>query len=428
MVVPAPIFLPLLTTGALLWLAIRRAPGDHLNPGTILVGFYFLMSISSLFFVDSLAPSFVMNVSWATMAGYSLLLILSLLPALMIVRPNPRHVASHTIVQPILDWSAPLVAFSYLYLIPYALASLGQGFSATRLALTVSKELTLPESPLTTIAVAAACYYPVFSILFFSALIRRLGSVRELVGVAWVCLPIVHAAAFGARDGFIWVGQSALVGYWIFASALQTKARRRAKFIIAAVCVSGIAYMALATKDRFGESKGGYASGTLSYFGAQPYVFSETVDRLKSFYGAANRFPVLAPLFGSDFVERTEPFQWSFGTFLTDFYAVSGWTSAVALTIVLSSATIGALHLCKGRSALAYALVVALYTQFIVQGAFYYRLGNRAGNLYHLTMLALIVAILLFFPDKVLIGRAPSKKPIPVRRATPDAMPGRPIK
>jgi hypothetical protein len=292
-----------------------------------------------------------------------------------------------------------VLLFAFAYLMPFAVDSLRRGAAATRFNLNVLKIAPLPGGILTTIAVASASYYSVFSLLLFAALVRRLGRIAVIVTVAGACLPLIHAAVFGARDGVIWTMQALLLALWAVQAVLTPKGRRRV--VIALVCVGMISlvYFALATQDRFAETRGGYESGTVAYFGSQPYVFCETVERLTSFYGLGNRFPVAATLFGGETAVRTEPFQWSFGTFLADFYSVAGWSSAIVLSLSFTFLAWGAMRLSMRKSAFAYTVVVAAYSQFMVQGVFYYRLGNIAGNLYHLSLMALVISILVLFPD-----------------------------
>ena len=424
---PLPVWLPIVAMAVLFVVALRRHSRDWLHPGRVIIGFYLLMSLTSLAFDRDLAPTFSMNVSWWNMAGYTTLLCVTLLPALLIVKPDADHVIHHGLVRPMLLWSAPLVAFSLFFLAPFALHSLGQGFAATRYALNVLRIQPLPGGFLTTVSVAVASYYIIFALLFFAALVRKMGKLPAIVALIGLLLPIVHAAVFGARDGAIWLVHALLFGLWVTTGVLTLRMRRAAVRTIVVVGMVGLLYISLATRDRFAESGGGYASGTVGYFGSQPYVFSETVDRLTTFYGPANRFPLVAALVGGSATERYEPFQWSFGTFLTDFYSVAGWPSAVGLSLVLTLLTLGAMHVCRKRSALAYTLVVAAYAQFMVQGVFYFRLGNRAGNLYHVSLGILILVVLVMFPDHVLKRATSGAKRLrraPVSRALREAAGG----
>ena len=194
---PGPIWLPILVLGLLMWISCRQRQFDLLHPGKIIIGFYFLMSLASLFYEKGLAPSFFRNVTWSSMVGYTALMCLTLIPAFLIKRPDAKSVIGHWIVRPFLLWSLPLVVFALVYLVPFAIDALQQGFKVTRFALNVEKAGLLPKGILTTISVATASYYPIYALLFFPAQVRRIGPFAMLATTVGICLPIIHAAVFG---------------------------------------------------------------------------------------------------------------------------------------------------------------------------------------------------------------------------------------
>ncbi len=398
---PRPIWLPIVAFAFLLTVSSRLHRRDLWHPGRLLIALYLAMSVGSLAFDETLAPSFELNVTWGVVSAYTALLCVALTPAFFIRRPSPAAVVGHPLAGVFDVGSRPFILFSVAYLAPWTITSLQRGSSATRHALNVVRDGILPESPWTTLAVGTATYYLLFALLLFIALARRSGRAPAIFAALGMILAVMHTAVFGARDGFIWVTQAILVANWAVGCLVPRTAKRRMVAAAAVFALIGVLYTAAATRDRFAESVGGYASGTVAYFGGQPYVFSETVSRLGDFYGATLRFPLLARALGGEEFARTEPFQWSFGTFLCDFYGVSGWSSAVLLTLGLAGVTLAGLRLCWRRSALGYTLVVALYTQFMTQGIFYYRLGNWSGNVYHVSILALITAIAVLFPDRL---------------------------
>ena len=398
-----PLWLPIMASGILFWLVVKRNRGDWCHPGRIMIGFYFLLSVASLASDEIMTPTFKSHVTWDVMAGYTLLMCLTLMPALLIRRPDPASIAGHRFVPPVAWVLGPLVVFASVYLVPWALTSSERGFAATRQALNFTGEHVLPESILTTLAVATAMYYEIFAILLFALLVRRSGPLPKVIAGAGVGLAVVHSAVFSSRDGVFWATHAFLIGYWSLGALLPRRLRRRVIVIALCSLAVGLVYIGAVTKDRFGERVGGYYSGTVGYFGMQPFVFSETVERRFDYFGPNLRFPVVAQLMGQqESVQRTEPYEWSFGTFLTDFYAVSGWSSAIGLSLLLTGFVLAGLRFCRNKSALAYTLVVAAYTQFMVQGVFYYRLGSAPGNYYHLSVIAIIVAIAVFAPDRKL--------------------------
>ena len=393
-----PLLIPLLCAMAFAYVAWKRNRGEWAHPSRALSVLYLALALSSLVTPASAEPHLQSEPSWRTMLGYSALLSIALAPSLAIRRPPARAVVANPLIVPAARWAWAPVGFAFGYLVPPALETFQRGFSDTRELLNRYRGSPVPEGPLTTLAVAISMFYLCFAILAFASRARGLGSWTTAACAIGAGLAALHGSAFGARDGVLWAGFALLFAFWAMQPLSARLGGRGGRALAVLALVGAMAYLGTATRDRFAMKPGGYAGGTLMYFGAQPYVFEETVQRTTDYFGFALRFPLLAS--PNEYIERTEAYQWSFGTFLADFFGVGGWPYAVGLTLGGAGLVWFGLWASHGRSALAYLLVAGLYTQFMFQGAFYFRLGNRPGNIYHVLMFSGIGALVLFLPDR----------------------------
>lgn len=95
-------------------------------------------------------------------------------------------------------------------------------------------------------------------------------------------------------------------------------------------------------------------------------------------------------------VVRSLPYEWSFGTFLKDFYSMFGWTSLVVMTVFQFSLFYLFFLRIRKNNSLADILIIAFYFQLMVSGVFYFRLGTRGGNLYMVCYAVLVIVVLLY--------------------------------
>lgn len=320
--------------------------------------------------------------------------VMLLLPALW-MRPVARQqfYRSKTLDFAV-TWGWLPALYAVIYLAPFAYRSLQAGASVVRVELLAAGGV-LPNSPLTTMAVAISQFFAVYIVLWFYAGItarRPLVRVGLLLGVV---AGLLWGVVFAARDMLIWIPLVFLFGYWYWRQLLSYRARRHFAVGLAVATVLLGVIFSLYTVQRFSESADGIWRTLLVYFGYQPHVFAELVSVHTDFYGLSLRFPVLADLLGiTKDIVRHQPYEWQFGTILADFYSVSGWTSFVSL---LGGFFIMFWWLFRRFSSnyQVRALHYLLYFMLVGQGVFYFRYGSVAGNVFIITLLFLGLVIAL---------------------------------
>lgn len=374
------------------------------NPLIWLVVLYLLSAVAALF-IDS---SFLLNFDFSKYKDsyyltYTFFTVLTLLPVLAIkgfkLNTNldfqvTRVIWAFYLVCSLLIW------FSLFYQLPYALTGLSLGAVETRLNLNVENESILPVSWLTTVSVVVSSFYMIFAMLFFVALIKKLNKFFIISMFVGGGLYAVSALAFMARDGALFCIISFAFLYSVFKEHLSPSDRRKFSkifFICGAVL---LVLLASITAQRFygdGDSDR-LINGTLGYVGQQPYVFVETIVSQHEFYGFSLRLPLLQSLIGTvREVMRTEVYEWTFGTFLKDFYAMYGWSTLLLFSLFLSFSFVFVFRRRARYHPLAFMVLLIFYFHFMSTGIFYFRLGSRAGNLY------LVGLVVLFYLCRVFV-------------------------
>ncbi|PJJ96596.1 hypothetical protein CO641_12045 [Lysobacteraceae bacterium NML91-0213] len=348
---------------------------------------YLASAVASIFVEqDDIPRIFIHNDASELYLTYTALIIVSLLPSLMMrgVRIRPAQLLVQRDIKILMTFASIGAWYSVLYQLRYALQALTLGAASVRDALNVDGEYLLPDSPLTTLAVGISSFYLVYIFLFFTAVANKMG--RWLVASMLVgsVSYTVSSLAFAARDGLVFLLLATVFAYPFFTDDLSRAQRRIVKALGGACIIASAFLLASLTLDRFGAgSSWSVSSGTLGYLGQQPFVFVETIRAQVDFYGLSLRFPVIANLFGgSGDVQRTEVFEWSFGTFLKDYYSMYGWPSLVGLALAGGLVFAALFRKRSGIPPVTLLLVVILYFQLMTAGVFYFRLGTRGGNLY----------------------------------------------
>lgn len=88
-------------------------------------------------------------------------------------------------------------------------------------------------------------------------------------------------------------------------------------------------------------------------------------------------------------IERLIPYEWQFGTLLADFYAISGWSSLIGICAPIFLVFTYWFKLGSINGSGPSFILMVLYFHIMVQGVFYFSLGNSGGNYYILLMLLL---------------------------------------
>lgn len=376
------------------------------NPLWIVLALYCTSAISSLFVKPEYIPGiYIHDDSFLLVLAYTLLICINLVPVLMLRGSalQPQQIAVHRQLRLVLWLFAIGAWFAVIYQAPYAVSAFAMGADQVRSALNVHGESLLPTSFATTLAVGISSFYLVYLFLFFIALANGLSRVLTLSMLVGSLSYVVSSYTFGARDGVVFFLLALAFAYSIFRSLLSQATKRRLRILASVVVLATIGSLVQFTVDRFGDAgSSGLASGTVGYIGQQPYVFVETVESQHYFYGLSLRFPTIAELFGtSTNVIRSETFEWSFGTFLKDYYSMFGWPSLVGLSL-FGALVFGAVVVMRKKfPPVTLLLLVALYFQLMTSGIFYFRQGTEGGNLYLALYGVLVVASHIFVRRRV---------------------------
>ena len=373
----------------LIWSFYRNR---KVGPSEFILFIYAAVFGVALFAKDRYLYDLKMNHSaWSTFAMTFFIFIL-LIPGMYIKRPNMGMILRSRFFYYFVRLSVPVIIFSFIYLFPYAIRSLASGALEVRTSL--SSEIILPASILTTIAVGTSLFYPLYTIMFFYARILHLSLFLQLSMLLGSALGVLGGLVYASRDRLIWIPLFFIFSIWLWNEHISNKDIKVFKFFGAIIGLICLYILVIFTVDRFSGSSYGFLGSIFMYFGAQPYVFAETLAEQTVPLGIGLRFPIIADLLGIRVdVIRDTPYQWMFGTLVADFYAMGGWLSLIFFSFGFS-VFFFIVFTIKRLDPVASLLLLILYCQVIVQGVFYFSLGFEGGNYY-------LIAILIF----ALVGR-----------------------
>lgn len=366
----------------------------------VIWGCYFLSSVLALFFDPTTFSGFKRPEAYNTIhfVIYGVLIFYALSPLYVIKRKSDRpnlksYFFSHK-ERIITNFAIIGGLYSFIYTLPFAIASLKLGAKEVRTYILVLEETSvLPQNFFTTIAVAFATFSSIYLGIFFLSLKSNFNSKKKILLFIISLSYVVNSLCYTARDGLLFYmifGLIFILNYW---ETFSKKLRKRI-MLGSLVLVFGSVYMLKSfTDDRFEDS----STGTMGYIASQPYVFAENIDQRSEFqkeyfYGLSLRFPVINSLLGienKDF-DREEQYEWTFGTFLTDFYSINGFFSLILVLVIFTEFFRYHLRDSKNNS-MKFLLTYTFYMHFIISGLFYFRLGNFSGNVYIIIMMVLIM-------------------------------------
>lgn len=361
---------------------------DIFHPAIIITVIFWLNTFVALFMNEDWLEGYYLNYSYKTFLFYSLSLILVIYPSLWIKKYGVNTIADNFVTSYFIKYSWPFISFSLLYQLPYAASSLSSGAAAIRGSL--ATEGVLPPNGFTTLAVGISFFYPIFIMFWFLTVIYKYSKFFQFFMLIGAFLGIVSGMVFMARDRLLWVPLFFVLGYWYWGDMLTQRQKAKLKKIGILLLFAVIFVLSIFTIDRFAHTEYGSLGSLMLYYGNQPYVFAENVAERTSYYGMTYRFPVLEPIIGDGReIVRTVPYEWQFGTFLADFYSISGWNSLV-ISIVVIFVFFGSNFILKSKKydGSRFFLMV-LYFHFMVQGVFYFSFGNQGGNYYIMIMFAM---------------------------------------
>lgn len=328
--------------------------------------------------------------------------ILVLIYPILFFKKIPKCMTNRSLLFDVFaKFSWPFIFFSFFYLLPFAIASLVTGADTVRTSV-IYEEGVLPSSFLTTIAVGVAHFYGFFIILWYYSRICNFGKFYSISMLFGAATGLLWGLVYSARDILIWIPLTFIFGYWLWQDNLEIKDKAKIWMYIKIIPIFFISIFALFTFQRFSGSESGIGGSLIEYFGVQPYVFSEMVTVHRDFYGLSLRFPFIAEIFGTyEPIVRRTPYEWQFGTLLSDFYSVSGWGGY--LLIISFFLFFGFLSALISRNNYLYpraSIMMMIYFIIITQGLFYFRLGSSAGNQF-----IFISLVLAFFWGRAGIGK-----------------------
>lgn len=390
----------------------RKTPKDIF----VIWGLYFISSLTSLFFDPSDLLGFRDrdNYNNFDFILYGLLICYSLSPLYAISKIDKRPRIEKYFFSKGQNYILTIVIiggiFSIIYSFPYALESLAKGAKEVRSKVLRSDETVLPLTIYTTIAVAFSTFFSIYLAFFFLSLKSNLKFIKKVLLFLSSCSYLIISLCYTARDGFIFFIIMSGILVLIYWKSFSKKMKRIAVFCsVLAIIIAG-SYLISVTKDRFEENP---MVGVYAYISTQPYVFAENIERRgylggENYYGLSLRFPLALILTGQQVneIQRTEPYEWTFGTFLTDFFNVNGLSGLFFLTIIFTEFFRYQFRR-KVNNTISFNLTYILYIHYIISGLFYFRLGSFSGNVFFLTVVILIVFQNKLKRDKTKIGMLP---------------------
>ncbi len=402
--IPLLIFLPFMIF-SLNKLKVKN--GGNPLPATI-ISIYFIGALLSLFVNAKLwYPYFNSNsYSFVNFFLYGLCLIPFLLPAYGLKPLNGFIRFKRSKLQTILFLAFIFLGiFSFLYQLPYALISLTIGVSEVRHQQNNLGAFILPNSPLTTIAVAVSYFYYIYLAFYFISLSQKRNVfLRGLLLVGSLSY-IVSGITFGTRDVFVNYLLAVFFSVFYFKNMLNIKQYNKIKKLLLITGVISFFGILIISIERFAERKDDFALayGTIGYAGQQPYVFSVSLEEHKTFYNGDLRFPIFKGIFFDvKPIERSKHYETSFGTFVKDIYMEGGWTFLL-ISMLTFPLLFRFLQKVNGTRLVFSKIILDLYLfQFLTTGFFYYMLGSRAGNIYTIVLFS---SLLGYYILKVLFNK-----------------------
>lgn len=287
--------------------------------------------------------------------------------------------------------------YSFVYQFPFVIEAL----SMSAIEVRGFDEALLPQSIFTTVAVGFPMFLFVYVFFFYLSIVKRWSIMVRFTMFLGSINFILNVLTFSGRDGFVFFFIAFIFGYLLFEPHLTTRAKRSIRLIglvMLIVSASGIAFITL---ERFSDGgKDGiefaFQVGVLNYFSMQPFAYNDLYNDLIRFddnfsYGRGN-----FPLFYSWFFETEESerdlsmaYLYNFKGYVGSFYQNGGFgylTGIISLLYLLFR---------KMRSMYKYHYLysfffLSLYLFFMSSGLFYFRMGNRGGNLFILFSLVIM--------------------------------------
>lgn len=335
---------------------------------------------------------------WYDYWVYAAFVAIPLFPVLLSGRYELGHVRvlktrSFRIVLVIMSSAA---WFSVIYQAPFAYLALRIG--ADKLRGADGMHNLLAGGVLSEIAVTVSSFYLVYMFLFFISVSNRysrLITVSLFVGSLGY---VVNTLTAGGRTGAVVFIVSFAFMYSLFCRGMEPRQIKLIKkFCYTAIFTLFAVFVVISVNRFYHGGTNNLKQGTVGYLAEQPYTFAEAVtQRGSDYYGTKGAFPLFNDVvYGGDArVSKTFTYQWKFGTYLTDFYLISGWTSLLVGVFCVTAFFWFSFLAWRGRRrGVIFIIMYLFYFQFLSTGVFYFILGSRSGNLYVLLLPFLAVVL-----------------------------------
>ena len=383
-------FIPFLVFGFILYKAIKRKNKVAIT----ITSLYFLCSFSSLFinsvnlrFHDFNSDSVFSFLIYTIIHAFFLKLTFYLDPYININQlPTGK----------IYNWMQSILiigsVYSLIYLLPYAVNTFSLSALDVRTDMQLEGLQVLPSTIFTTIAVGFPSFYFVYCFMFFISIVKKqkIFIILNLIGpIAF----IISVLTVSGRDGVVLIFFAFILTYFLFENLINLNIKKRLKKVF--ILGFSIAFIPIffITIDRFSKSEefdfNTLNKGFISYIGVQPFVFSDNIhDENPIFNYGANSFPLLTT---SEVVKNKKFYSGLFGTYLTAFYKISGYSSLILVSLIFYLLFFLILKVNHRYSVLSMIFFLGLFFHFMITGIFYFRLGNRGGNLF------IVLTFFIFF-------------------------------
>jgi len=190
------------------------------------------------------------------------------------------------------------------------------------------------------------------------------------------------------------------MAYFMFEGHLDRGAKYYTKFIAVGAIIVTIVLGATITIDRFGshayeDLNAVFQMGVLNYYAMQPFIFNDILKYHDSFSYGRENFPLVYYLF-FDYVHEERdlsmPHMYNFSSYVGSFYSNGGFPY-VAVVILIFYSVFTRIRSMYAKFYVYQFSLLSFYFFFITSGLFYFRLGNKGGNLF--ILLSLVMMLLL---------------------------------
>lgn len=292
--------------------------------------------------------------------------------------------------------------YSVIYQLPYALDALSQSAHIVR----TMDESILPNSILTTFAVGFSAFFNIYLFYFFVGLINKWNKFITFSMLLGALSFVVNVLTVSGRDGFVLFTLSFLLSYFLFEHSMNDNLKKRVKVLSVLTGVIFIIIFSTITLERFSRSQetdlvAVFQIGGLNYFSMQPFTFNDVLKYQDIFSYGRGSFPLFYSWF-FDYEKSVRDvsmaYKYNFAGYVGTFYKNGGYV-ALALIVAIFYVIFYQLKNLHRKYYISQFSIFSLYFFFMTSGLFYFRLGNKGGNLFIL----LSILLFLFFKRKIVL-------------------------